>query len=114
MFGMINFHLTQFLTGHVCLGQYLFKFKRINIPVCQDCQAPIDNADHAFFLCDHWNSKRRELEVAIKTEFCPETVIRKMLESIHNWRKVSNFVDHVLSVKEEEERMRQRQIIIEV
>jgi len=49
-FGMVNYHLTQFLTVHGCFGAYLHRFKKLDDPRCHDCQAAIDYAEHAFFL----------------------------------------------------------------
>jgi len=50
-FGKMNFHLTQFFSGHGCFGKYLFRFKKLDNPKCVDCQAPLDDAEHAFFKC---------------------------------------------------------------
>jgi len=42
-FGTVNYHITQFLTGHGCLDEYLWRFKKLDFPVCHDCQAPVDD-----------------------------------------------------------------------
>ncbi|XP_060881092.1 uncharacterized protein LOC132952712 [Metopolophium dirhodum] len=52
-FGPVNFHITQFLTGHRCFGMYLWRFKKLDTPVCHNCQAPMEHPEHAFFICDH-------------------------------------------------------------
>ncbi|XP_060881917.1 uncharacterized protein LOC132953542 [Metopolophium dirhodum] len=106
---MTNFHLTQFLSGHGCFGQYLHRIRKLDNPRCVDCLAPVDDAEHAFFLCDRWWRRRMELKAAINDPFTPETVVGKMMESRSNWTAVERFVKEVLTKKEAEERERQRQ-----
>ncbi|XP_025199258.1 uncharacterized protein LOC112597427 [Melanaphis sacchari] len=84
-FGLVNFHITQFLTRHGCF-------------------------EHALFICDRWWRRRRALEVATDTEFTPETVVNTMLESRAKWDTVCGYVVEVLKTREEEERQRQRHI----
>jgi hypothetical protein len=50
-----------------------------------------------------------ELKAEIDDPFTPETVVGKMLESRSNWTAVVRFVKEVLTTREEEERVRQRQ-----
>ncbi|XP_022172379.1 uncharacterized protein LOC111035161 [Myzus persicae] len=49
-----NFHQTQFLSGHGCFGQYLYRIRKLDNPRCVDRLAPVDDADHALFQCDRW------------------------------------------------------------
>lgn len=109
-FGTLNYHLTQFLTGHGCFGDYLMRFKRRDTSVCYDCMEPVDSAEHALFKCDRWWRRRRVLEVATDTEFTPETVVTTMLENRGKWDAVCGYVVEVLKTREEEERQRQRHI----
>jgi len=51
-FGTINYHITQFLTGHGCFGKYLLRFRKLDVSECHDCLDPTDDAEHAFFVCD--------------------------------------------------------------
>lgn len=107
-FGEVNFHLSQFLSGHGCFGKYLFKIKKAENTSCVDCGAMMDDAAHAFFICGRWERQRRELEVYIGKEFSPQTAVESMLETASNWAMISSFVDHVLSARENEERERQQ------
>lgn len=104
-----SFHLTQFLSGHGCFGQYLHRIRKLDSPSCVDCLAPVDDAEHAFFLCDRWWRRRMELKTALNGPFTPETVVGKMMESRSNWMAVEQFVKEVLTKREAEERERQRQ-----
>lgn len=107
-FGTLNYHLMQFLTGHSCFGNYLMTFMRSDTSICYDCMDSVDNAEHALFKCDRWWRLRRELEDRINTEINPETVVKAILKSTKNWRAVTNYVVHVLNIREDE-RQRKRQ-----
>lgn len=107
--GIVDFHLTQFLSNHGCFGQYLHRFGKLETAICVDCQDPVDDAEHVFFVCDRWWRERRSLEVLLEEDFNPEGVIECMLKKRCNWEAVSNFVKHVQSTREQEERVRQNQ-----
>ncbi|KAE9543668.1 hypothetical protein AGLY_002064 [Aphis glycines] len=107
-FGELNYHLSQFLSGHGCFGTYLYKIQKVETAECVDCGAVMDNAEHAFFSCDRWWRQRRELEGSINNDFTPQTFCGVMLESMHNWLAVSKYVDLILAIREKEERERQR------
>lgn len=111
-FGLVNFHITQFLTGHGCFGQYLFKYKRLNTPMCHDCQAPLDDVEHAIFTCDRWFRRKTELEIKINADFSPETAEKLMLRSKSYWDDIVVYIEQVLQTREEEERQRQRGEVI--
>ncbi|CAI6363639.1 unnamed protein product [Macrosiphum euphorbiae] len=107
-FGQVDFHLTQFLSGHGCFGYYLCRFKKVEQPHCVDCNDPLDNAEHAIFKCDRWWRLRIELEAELSVEFTAETATNTMLKSRRHWEAVAKFVHHILSTREKEERERQR------
>jgi len=106
-----DFHLTQLLTGHGCFGQYLHRFRKLDDPKCVDCGEATDNTEHAFFQCDRWWRLRRELEVIIGRSLDLDTMVQAMLESEVKWEAVRNFANAVLSKREEEERISQRERI---
>lgn len=103
--GDVGYHLAQFLTGHGCFQQYLFRFARVVGPECVSCGHQGDYAEHAFFDCDRWYRRRRELEVDMGQDLKPEKVIHYMLSSRENWRKISKYVTLILGTKEQEERV---------
>lgn len=35
--GSMSFHLTQLLTGHGCIGHYLYRMRKRTVPECQHC-----------------------------------------------------------------------------
>lgn len=112
-FGEVNYHLTQFLSGHGCFGKYLSKIQKAENTSCVDCGATMDDPEHAFFMCDRWWQRRRELEVQINRDFTPSTAIAVMMESRHNWDAVNRYVDLILTAREKEERERQRGPLME-
>lgn len=95
--------------GSWIFGQYLHRIRKLDNPRCVDCLVPVDDAEHAFFMCNRWWRQRMELEAAINEPFTPETVVGKMMQSRSNWTAVERFVKEVLTKREAEERQRQRQ-----
>ncbi|KAF0748877.1 Uncharacterized protein FWK35_00017643 [Aphis craccivora] len=81
-FGEVNYHLSQFLSGHGCLGKYLYKIKKVENTNCVDCGAVMDDPEHAFFSCDRWWRQRRELEVLINRDFSPPTAVAEIMIEI--------------------------------
>jgi len=57
--GSIQYHLTQFLTGHGCFNTYLLRFKKREDAVCMYCGNEHDDAEHTFIVCDRWWRQRR-------------------------------------------------------
>ncbi|CAI6360351.1 unnamed protein product [Macrosiphum euphorbiae] len=108
-FGLVDFHLTQFLSGHGCFGFYLCRIRKVEQPHCVDCNDPLDNAEHAVFNCDRWWRARAELEAELSVEFTAETAITVMLKSRSHWASVAKLVHTILSTREKEERERQRE-----
>lgn len=106
--GQVDFHLTQMLSGHGCFRQYLVKIGKADDPSCVDCQAAVDDADHAFFRCDRWSWHRMKLEGEIGCGIEPETVVSAMLASRVAWEAVRAFANQVMLAREQDERARQR------
>lgn len=76
--------MTQFLSNHGCFGQYLHRFWKLEASICVDCHYPIDDAEHVFFVCGRWWRERRALEVELKEDMNPETIIGRMLKKRSN------------------------------
>jgi hypothetical protein len=106
--GLMSFHLTQAMTGHGCFNEYLYRFGKAPSPGCAHCEASIDDAEHTLFNCSAWSDYRLELERDLGRPYTPETMVPIMLESEELWNLIQNFVEHVMSTKEEAERERQR------
>lgn len=106
--GFVDFHITQLLSNHGCFGEYLHRIGKLDTAACVDCQAPVDDAEHVFFVCGRWWKQRRELEVDLEEDLSPDNIVRIMVEKRSNWDAVSRFFNLVQSTREHEERERQR------
>lgn len=101
--GELSFHLTQLLTGHGHFNEYLHKMGKKPIPYCDYCAEEIDNAEHTFFKCDRWASRRRELETELGEVITPENIGRSMLKRKGNWEVVARYAEDILRKKKREE-----------
>jgi len=106
-YGEVNFHLTQFLTGHGCFPAYLHRFGKLDSPACWYCGHEEDDANHTVFVCDAWESRRSRVNTALNTAISPDNIISTMLQDKNSWDAVSTFIHEVLSKKEDEEKRRQ-------
>lgn len=121
-----SYQLTQALTGHGCFRKYLFSKKRASSPFCVYCMSAEDDALHTIFECPHWDNER--LPVG---QFCggrnpmPEDVqdllcgpdlpedldVRRRAELLHASSRATkaflSMVDHIISCKENDERLLQ-------
>jgi len=52
--GMVDFYITQMITGHGCFGKYLTKYRRRQNPECVDCGAAEDDVKHTLLVCNWW------------------------------------------------------------
>ncbi|KAL4154115.1 hypothetical protein QTP88_001948 [Uroleucon formosanum] len=104
--GEVDFHITQALTGHGCFARYLHRFGLLDDACCWFCGNTNDDPHHTFFKCDAWDNKRRELNMTIGEEVTADNMVSNMLHSKAKWNAISNYIHHVLTRKENEERRR--------
>lgn len=105
-FGQMDYHMTQFFSGHGCFGKYLYRIKKVAYAGCVNCQDPLDSAEHAIFNYGRWWRARRELEAELSVNFTLDTATATMLKSPRHWTTVANFVHRIMSTREEDERER--------
>lgn len=106
--GEVNYHVTQALTGHGCFAYYLHKYIKLESPKCWFCDQNEDNAHHTLFICDAFESSRRELRYQIGVDDTNEVkLIELMVKSKEGWTAIENFMVNVMKKKEAEERRRQ-------
>jgi len=87
--GEIDHWITQVLSGHGAIGQYLYRLKRITSPFCETC--PLEEAK--------WAPQRRQCWSRCGN-LVPETLVRhNMHRGSDEWKEVSDFVVPVLKAK---------------
>ena len=98
--GEVGFYLEQALSGHSCFNAYLRRFKKRDEEMCCYCDFPVDNADHALFVCAKWGVAREALGQTVGTELTPDTMVFLMLQSERNWTLIESFVTLVMKTRE--------------
>lgn len=106
--GLMEFHLTQALSGHGCFGSYLRRIGKEESARCHHCEATLDDAQHTLFQCAAWEEQRTRLQRQLNTAVNAENIVNAMLESENNWRAVVAFTGEILKLKELAERERER------
>ena len=59
--GEVGFYLAQALSGHGCFNAFLRRFKKRDEEICCYCETPVDNAEHALFVCAKWGVAREAI-----------------------------------------------------
>lgn len=105
--GQVNYHLTQFLTGHRCFNAYLHHFKQRTSAECCYCGG-IDTPEHAVFECPRWHKYRFDLGVRIGMVITPDNIIDILLESVTSWGCVTRALIAIIQTKISNARRRSR------
>ena len=98
--GEVGFYLTQALSGHGCFNAYLRRLKKRDEEMCCYCDFPVDNAEHALFVCAKWGVEREALGQAVGAKLTPDTMVFLMLQSERNWTLIKSFVTLVMKMRE--------------
>ena len=77
-YGKTDFYLAQFLTGHGCFREYLYKYGHDDETNCSFCGNSVENALHIFFSCQRYAIERADLENLTMEPVIP---VRLMTES---------------------------------
>jgi hypothetical protein len=107
--GRITYHITQILSGHGCFNEFLYKIKKANSPVCDQCKVGIDSARHTLEECPYWDVEREELKELVGEDLDLHLIVGKIVKDKEKWKGFSKFCTTVMSRKKEEERKRQRE-----
>ena len=98
--GEVGFYLAQALSGHGCFNTYLRRFQKRDEEMCCHCDSPVDNAEHALFVCAKWVAAREALGQAVGAELTPDTMVPLMLQSERIWTLIESFVTLVMRTRE--------------
>ena len=98
--GEVAFYLAQALSGHGCFDAYLSRFQKRDEEMCCHCDSPVDNLEHALFMCAKWGAAREALDQAVGSELTPDTMVPLMLQSERFWTLIESFVTLVMRTRE--------------
>ncbi len=82
--GEVNYHLTQFLTGHGGYRSYLQRFGHDDTSLCPSCNK-VEDPEHVLFECPRFEAERMDLRIAAGTNLGPDNIIDEMLKSQRTW-----------------------------
>lgn len=100
----LSYRLTQILTGHGCLGEYLRAIGAEETAICRQCGAEHDTAQHVLEDCPAFHAERRELRNHLGWDLSLREVIRAIVNSRRCWKAMVSFCEEVLTKKEAAER----------
>jgi len=108
--GQVDFYLTQMISGHGCLKEYLHRFNHEPNPYCDHCgTGSIEDAKHALFICPLFVRYRAEAETTTVCNLTADNVISCMLESQSKWDAIANMAAGILKELRRRERSRRIQ-----
>ncbi|CAH0683053.1 unnamed protein product [Spodoptera exigua] len=107
--GVLIFHLTQVLTGHISFCRFLFRIQRAETTKCRHCEDHLeDTVEHMVLVCPAWAVLRRVLVEVIGVGDLPRpALVEAMVRTERNWEAVSSSCEAVMLSKEEAERGRE-------
>ena len=72
--------------------------------MCCYCDSPVDNAEHALFVCAKWGVARVAIDQAVGAELTPDPMVSLMLQSERISTLIESFVTLVMKTRELEGR----------
>lgn len=95
--GEVNFHLTQFLSGHGCFRKYLHRFGLTVSPFCTTCEREEETAEHVLFDCPRFEQERGELTTVSRAEINAENIISEMCRDEEVWKAADNAIAKIMT-----------------
>ncbi|KAL7730750.1 hypothetical protein ACLKA6_003520 [Drosophila palustris] len=83
--GEVNFHLTQFLTGHGGFRKYLHKYRHEDSPECPTCPSASEDPEHVLYYCTRYRGRAGVVPP-------PESLMAFMLATEDNWSSTSQLI----------------------
>lgn len=90
--GEVNFHLTQFMSGHGCYRQYLHRIGYAGSPYCPECDEIEETPEHVVFECTRFAEERTEMFTQVGIELNAGNVVSEMIKSEMAWNAVNKAV----------------------
>jgi hypothetical protein len=104
----LTFRMTQVLTDHGVVGEYLLKIQREVTSICYHCQEEEDTAQHTLDRCPACEEPRRVLRLTIGDRLAPEAVMEAMTSVQPELAAVRNYCEQVMLAKERAEKNREK------
>lgn len=96
--GEVNFHTTQFLSGHGCFRKYLHRFGHASSPFCPECDEIEETPQHVVFECPRFSTDRRELTTIIgNNDLNVDNVVCIMCSDENKWNAVNRMIVRIMS-----------------
>jgi len=105
--GMMTYRITQLFTGHGCFKTFLHRIGKADTSICEYCEEE-DSTEHHIETCPRWEEERETLMGKIGRDLRLKTIAQKICDDKEAWQAFHCFAERTLSVKEEDERNRQR------
>jgi hypothetical protein len=100
--GEINFHMTEFLSGHGGFREYLHRIGRVASPNCSQCLTVIESPEHVFFECPRFMNSRQELYRRVGEVLRVETLVQAMCSDKATWAAVNSLVSEIMNSLQEQ------------
>lgn len=95
--GEVNFHMTEFLSGHGGFREYLHRIGRAVSPNCTHCVQVIETPEHVFFECPRFLEDRKELHKLVGPGIRAETLIEAMCNDKATWDLVNSLIYRIMN-----------------
>ncbi|KAI8115365.1 Retrovirus-related Pol polyprotein from type-1 retrotransposable element R1 2 [Lucilia cuprina] len=93
--GEVNYHLTQFLSGHGGYRSYLHRLGHDDSPTCPVCPSVDENIEHVIFVCHRIEVERTRLETQLGHRLTPDNTVDIMLTSELHFDRINSFITYV-------------------
>lgn len=95
--GEVNFHLTQFLSGHGCYRKYLYRFGHAGSPFCPECTDVEETPEHVVFECPRFGSTRSAMFAISGADTSPENIVHRMCRDHNTWNAIDRAITQIMS-----------------
>ena len=110
--GEVNFHLTQFFSGHGCFRKFLHRFGHADSPYCPECSDTEETPEHVVFDCPRYDPVRNRMLSVSGLDTTPENIVQKMRCDEATWNAVSSAVTQIALALQRKWREDQRAIAL--
>ena len=106
--GEVNFHLTQFLSGHGCFRKYLHRCGHATSPSCPACAEIEETPEHVVFGCPRFNVTRSTMLAISGADTGPDNIVQRMCLDEGTWNTIDRVIAQIMSALQRKWREDQR------